>query len=75
MDGDYLFSGLALVENDLLRTDEMTVYLPYVGYGYAHRFGRTNGWVFDSRIGVGPTLNADANAVYPIMKTGIGKIF
>lgn len=30
---------------------------------------------FDSRIGIGRTINADKNTILPIIKTGIGKTF
>jgi hypothetical protein len=49
--------------------------LPYIGYGYAHRFGKNKDLIFDSRIGIGPTINADKNIIVPVLKTGIGKIF
>lgn len=75
IDKHYLFSGLALVENRNLRRDLRINYLLYAGYGYVHRFGSKNKWIFDSRAGIGPTINADQNAVYPVIKTGIGRIF
>ena len=75
MDGNYFFTGIALVENKLLREDEQITFLPYVGYGYAHRFGKNKQWTFDSRIGIGTTINADNNAIYPVIKTGIGRVF
>jgi hypothetical protein len=75
MDGDYIFTGIALVENKLLRADIKTTFLPYAGYGYAYRFGNKKQWTFDNRIGIGATTNADKNSVYPVIKTGIGRIF
>ncbi|MBI3218540.1 MAG: hypothetical protein HYZ44_03435 [Bacteroidetes bacterium] len=75
MDGHYVFIGIALVENRLLRQDDKMTFLPYAGYGYAYRFGNKNQWTFDSRIGIGATTNADRNSVYPVIKTGIGRIF
>jgi hypothetical protein len=75
MDADYIFTGIALVENKLLRTDKKITFLPYAGYGYAYRFGNKKQWTFDTRIGIGTTTNADKNAMYPIVKTGIGRIF
>jgi hypothetical protein len=38
-------------------------------------WGNKNQWTFDSRIGLGRTLNADNNAIYPVLKTGIGRVF
>lgn len=75
MNGHHLFTGLALVESITLRQDKKITFLPYAGYGYAYRFGNKNQWVFDSRFGIGSTTNADKNAFYPIVKTGIGRIF
>jgi hypothetical protein len=75
MDKDYIFIGMALLENKLLRADKKITFLPYAGYGYAHRFGNKKQYTFDNRIGIGSTTNADKNAVYPIIKTGIGYIF
>lgn len=75
MNKSYVFSGIAFVENELLRTDGKATLLPYLGNGYAYRFGNKSNWTFDSRIGIGPTLNADINSVYPVIKTGIGRIF
>lgn len=75
MDGHYIFTGIALVENKLLRKDEKITFLPYEGYGYAHRFGNRKHWTFDNRIGIGSTTNADNNSIYPVIKTGIGYIF
>lgn len=75
MDGGYLFTGLALVENKFLREDKQITYLPYAGVGYAYRWGKQQQWTFDSRIGLGATTNADSNAVYPVIKTGIGRVF
>jgi hypothetical protein len=75
MDENYIFTGLALVENKLLRDDKKTTSLPYVGYGYAYRFGNKRQWTFDNRVGIGVTINADKNSVYPVIKTGIGRVF
>ncbi|MGD1844408.1 MAG: hypothetical protein ACFB10_03330 [Salibacteraceae bacterium] len=75
MGGSYVFAGMALVENKLLREDEKITFLPYLGYGNAYRFGGNKPWTFDNRIGLGATTNADANGIYPIIKTGIGRIF
>ncbi|SFF59643.1 hypothetical protein [Thermoflexibacter ruber] len=75
MDGHYVFMGIALVDNKLLREDGKTTFLPYAGYGYAHRFGHRRQWTFDSRIGIGPTTNADNNSIYPVIKTGVGYLF
>jgi hypothetical protein len=75
MNGDYVFTGVALVENKLLRADKKITFLPYAGYGYAYRFGNKKQWTFDNRIGIGATTNADRNSVYPVIKTGIGRIF
>ena len=75
MTGNYVFLGTAFVEDKFLRTDLATTILPYIGYGYAYRFGNTKAWTFDSRIGIGATTNADKNGIYPIIKTGIGKTF
>jgi hypothetical protein len=75
MNGNYLFVGTAFIENDFLRKDKNMTFLPYAGYGYAHRFGKSNVWIFDSRLGIGRTTNADNNAIYPVLKTGIGRTF
>lgn len=75
MDEHYIFTGMALVKNGLLREDKEITFLPYMGYGYAHRFGNKKYWIFDSRIGIGATTNADSNGIYPIIKTGIGRTF
>ena len=75
MSGSYLFVGTAFIENDFLRKDKKITVLPYTGYGYAHRFGKRNTWIFDSRLGIGRTTNADNNAIYPVLKTGIGRVF
>ena len=69
----YVFIGSAFVQNRLLRQDGRSTTLPYMGWGYAHIFGQN--WVFDGRIGVGSTINADQNGVYPIIKAGVGKRF
>lgn len=75
MDGHYVFLGIAFVENKLLREDLKATILPYLGYGYAHRFGKTNAWTFDSRFGIRATTNKDQNSIYPVIKTGMGRIF
>jgi hypothetical protein len=75
MEGHYFFTGIALVENKLLRQDKKIAFLPYAGYGYAYRFGIKKQWTFDNRIGIGATTNADKNSVYPVIKIGIGRIF
>jgi hypothetical protein len=75
MNGSYIFAGIALVENKLLREDGKTTFLPYAGWGYAHRFGKTMNWNFDNRFGIGAATNADVNGIYPIIKTGIGRVF
>ena len=75
MNGNYLFIGTAFLESDFLRKDKNITFLPYAGYGYAYRFGKTNQWLFDSRLGVGRTLNADKNLILPVLKTGIGRTF
>lgn len=75
MDEHYIFSGIALVENKLLRKDQQITFLPYAGYGYAYRLGNKKLWTFDNRIGIGVTTNADRNSIYPVIKSGIGRIF
>ncbi len=75
MNKDFLFIGTAFVESNFLRKDLKTTFLPYVGYGYAYRFGKNNDWIFDNRIGIGHTINADKNTIIPVIKTGIGKTF
>ena len=75
MNGNYLFVGTAFLESDFLRKDKNITFLPYAGYGYAYRFGKTNQWLFDSRLGIGRTLNADKNLILPVLKTGIGRTF
>ena len=47
MSESYLFVGSAFVENELLRADLKSTFLPYMGYGYAHRFGHKKQWTFD----------------------------
>jgi hypothetical protein len=73
MEKSYFFIGSAFVSNALLRSNKKPTTLLYGGYGYAHIFN--NNWTFDSRIGIGPTLNADKNSVYPVIKLGVGKRF
>jgi hypothetical protein len=75
MNGHFIFIGSAFLESSFLRKDENTTYLPYIGYGYAHRFDKSNAWTFDSRIGIGATANADNNLILPVLKTGIGRTF
>jgi hypothetical protein len=70
MERGYVFVGSAFVKNSLLREDTSLTSLLYGGYGYAHLLNAT--WVVDGRIGIGPTLNADRNSVYPVVKIGIG---
>ena len=74
MDGHYTFLGLAFIENELLREDQNFTYLPYTGYGYAFRFGSKKRWTIDTRVGIGTTTNADVNGVYPVIKTGLGRL-
>jgi hypothetical protein len=73
MEKSYFFVGSAFVSDASLRTDKKPTTLMYAGYGYAHIF--KNNWTFDSRIGIGPTINADKNSVYPVIKLGAGKRF
>jgi hypothetical protein len=75
MNGHFIFVGSAFVESDFLRKDKNITLLPYTGYGYAHRFGKSNAWTFDSRLGIGTTTNADKNIILPVLKTGIGRTF
>ncbi len=75
MNGHFIFVGTAFIESAFLREDKNITFLPYAGYGYAYRFGKLKAWIFDSRLGIGPTINADRNAVYPVLKTGIGRVF
>ena len=75
MNESYVFVGTAFVTNDFLRKDLKLTTLPYIGYGYAYRFGHNKAWTFDSRLGIGSTINADKNSVYPVIKTGIGRVF
>jgi hypothetical protein len=75
MNKDFVFIGTAFVKSDYLRKDLKSTILPYIGYGYAYRFGKSNDWIFDSRIGIGRTINADKNTILPVIKTGIGKTF
>jgi hypothetical protein len=75
MDKHYLFVGNAFIESDYLRKDKKITYLPYAGYGYAYRFGKTKAWTFDSRLGLGRTINSDNNSILPVLKTGIGHLF
>jgi hypothetical protein len=75
MNESYVFAGTAFVTNDFLRKNLKLTTLPYIGYGYAYRFGHNKAWAFDSRLGIGSTINADKNSVYPVIKTGIGRVF
>jgi hypothetical protein len=75
MNESYVFVGTAFVTNSFLRKDLQSTTLPYIGYGYAYRFGNNKAWTFDSRFGIGSTINADKNSVYPVIKTGIGRVF
>jgi hypothetical protein len=73
MGKSYFFIGSAFVSDAFLRMDKKPTTLLYAGYGYAHIL--KNNWIFDSRLGIGPTLNADKNGVYPVIKLGAGKRF
>jgi hypothetical protein len=75
MNKGYVFVGTAFVADKFLRDDRKTTFIPYIGYGYAHRFGNNRNWTFDSRFGIGSSTNADKNSIYPILKTGIGRLF
>ena len=75
MNGHYLFVGSAFLESEYLRKDKNISFLPYAGYGYAYRFGKSNRWTFDNRLGIGKTINADKNMILPVLKTGIGRTF
>ncbi len=75
MQEDYLFIGTAVVSNTLLRDDGTYTFLPYAGYGFAKRFGESKNWTWDSRAGLGGTLNSENNSLYPIIKTGVGRVF
>jgi hypothetical protein len=75
MNESYVFVGTAFVTNSFLRKDLQSTILPYIGYGYAYRFGNNKSWTFDSRFGIGSTINADKNSVYPVIKTGVGRVF
>lgn len=75
MNGHYWFVGTAFLKSDYLRKDKNITFLPYAGYGFAHRFGKSNRWTFDSRLGIGGTVNADKNLILPVLKTGIGRTF
>jgi len=75
MEDHFVFSGLALVKNKFLRKDTNVTFLPYLGYGHAYRFGQRKQWTFDNRIGIGGTTNADKNGIYPVIKTGLGRVF
>jgi hypothetical protein len=73
MEKSYFFVGSAFVSDAFLRMDKKSTTLLYAGYGYAHII--KNNWTFDARIGIGPTVNADKNSVYPVIKLGAGKRF
>jgi hypothetical protein len=73
LEGGYVFVGNAFVRSSFLREDHRTTWLPYAGWGYAHVWARN--WVADGRLGIGPTLNADRNTLYPVLKIGVGKRF
>jgi hypothetical protein len=75
MSRHYTFLGLALLNSKYLRADKKITYLPYIGYGYAFRFGKQSTWIFDNRIGLGKTINANRNYILPVIKSGIGKLF
>ncbi|MCZ8354711.1 MAG: hypothetical protein O9340_08250 [Cyclobacteriaceae bacterium] len=71
----YFFTGLAFVENKLLREDLQNTLLPYAGVGFAKRFGKSKQWTFDNRFGIGRTIQADENGFYPVIKSGVGRVF
>ncbi len=73
MQGGYGFVGAAWVRHSLLRADNRTTWLPYVGGGYAWAFGRH--WAIDARAGLGPAVNADLLRLYPVVKVGAGRRF
>jgi hypothetical protein len=73
MNGHYIFIGNALLESENLRKDKKITFLPYAGYGYSYLFSKN--WLFDNRIGIGSTTNADKNMFSPVIKTGIGRVF
>lgn len=75
MNKGYIFSGIAFVKNSELRKDKSYTLLPYTGYGFAYQFGKNKRWIWDSRCGLGATLNADKNIIVPVIKTGWGKLF
>lgn len=75
MSGTYLFAGNAIVASRQLRADGSVALLPYVGGGYAHRFGSAHQWNLDTRVGFGSTINADENLWLPVVKTGLGYVF
>jgi hypothetical protein len=75
MDGAYVFGGSALVAKPGLRKDGELTWLPYVGGGYAYRFGSARRWDVDTRFGFGRTVNADSDRALPIVKAGIGYVF
>ena len=75
MQGGYLFTGMAWVNNTQLREDKQYTLLPYAGGGFALRFGTQKTWTWDTRLGIGPTLNANRNLVLPVLKSGLGHIF
>ncbi len=71
----FLSRTIIFLKSEYLRKDKSITFLPYVGYGYAHRFGKSNAWIFDSRLGIGKTINADKNTILPVIKTGLGLTF
>lgn len=73
MNGHYFFVGSAFVNSKVLRKDEKSTILSYAGYGHAFTFSQK--WLLDGRIGIGPTINADKNSIYPVIKIGIGRKF
>lgn len=75
MNEHFVFIGNAFIESDNLRKDKQLTFLPYGGYGYAYRFGKSKTWILDSRLGIGRTTNADDNLILPVLKTGIGLTF
>lgn len=72
-EGPYGFLGTAFIRDSRLREDGGWTYLPYVGGGYSLPFG--NGWLVDTRLGVGPTLGADRRYWVPVWKAGVGHWF
>jgi hypothetical protein len=74
MSKDYIFLGNAILKSSYLRSDNKLTLLPYLGYGYAYRFGKLKNGVLDARLGLGHTLNAMNNIILPVIKIGVGRI-